>query len=86
LVVDDQVQLETIEPVHAASAPLGEAVKHAMRVDAPVVTDPDGQAVNELNTGGLALAGLQVATQRNQGGGDQFDKARVAGQAGEISA
>src|SRR3954454_14391143 len=54
-----------------------------MRVDAPVVTDPKGQAVDELKAGGLALAGLYVTTERNQGGGDQFDKARGAGQAGK---
>src|SRR3982751_6845945 len=58
LVVNDQVQLETIEPAPTAFAPPGKAVKDARRVEAAVMADPDRPAVAERNTRRLALATL----------------------------
>jgi hypothetical protein len=78
------VQLETIEPVHAAFAALSEAGKDLVRGNAAVMTDPNRQAVHELNASGLPLAGWQIGTQRKQGHRNQFDKARVAGQTGKL--
>src|SRR3954454_675846 len=39
LVVDHEVQLEPIEPPHAGFAACGQAVEHAMAVDAAIVAD-----------------------------------------------
>jgi hypothetical protein len=38
-VVDDEMQLEPIEPSHAGLAALGQAVEDLMAVDAAIVTD-----------------------------------------------
>ena len=63
-VIDDQVQLEAVEPAHRGLAPRRQTGKHLMAGDAPVVADGDRCGVNEGNARDWSQACLQVVAQR----------------------
>ena len=86
LIIDDQVQLEAIEPADRGLATSSTAVKDAMGVDASVVTDGKGGGVDKADAATLTQLGMQIGHQWNQHGGHQLDKARVAHQDRKLTA
>src|SRR5918911_147921 len=86
LIVDNKVQFETIEPTHGGLAPPGKALKDFMGSNTVVITDSEGRRVDEGNPGATAFAGGEIATQGDEGAGEQLDKALIAHQLGEIGA
>ena len=86
LIIDDQVELEAIEPADRGLATSSTAVKDAMGVDASVVTDGKGGGVDKADAATLTQLGMQIGHQRNQDSGHQLDKARVAHQDRKLTA
>src|SRR3982750_3879120 len=78
------MQFEAIEPAPAALAALRQSGKDFVRVNAAVMTDPEGKTVNKLNASGLGLAGLQKSTKGQNRHRNQLDKPGVAGQTGKL--
>ena len=79
-VVDHQMELEAIVPIHRILAALGQSGKDAMLLDAAIVTDDQRGRVHEADAGALPPAGLQIGAQRHQDRGDQFHKAAITDQ------
>jgi hypothetical protein len=67
LVINDQMQLEAIEPAPAALAALRQPGKDFMRGNTAVMAHPNWQTVDEWNAGGLTPACLQISTEWKQG-------------------
>src|SRR3990172_3038148 len=55
-IIDDQVQLEAIEPVHTGLATHGPLFKDPMRSNAPIVADCQGSGIEKGNAGTLPHA------------------------------
>ena len=85
-VVYDDVQLEAVEPSHAAFAALGHAVKHAVTLNTPVVTYRQMRGIHEINAGFFTHQRMQQQVQRQKQPRHQRDEPVVAHQAGEIAA
>lgn len=83
-VVDDQVELEAIKPAHRGLAPCRASGKDAGGMDPRIVTDGERGGVDKADAGAGAQVGGQVRRQRDQDGGQQFDKPLVAHQSGEL--
>ena len=87
LVIDDEVQLEPIEPACSAFPALGKAGKHSMRMNPSVVAYGQGTGINKTNPATLANPELHhVYCQNQEAGLHQFHKAIVADQMRETGA
>src|SRR5262249_41215982 len=75
-----------IEPSHGGFASPGKAIKDFMGSNAVIITDGEGRRVDESNPRATAFAGGEIATQGDEGAGEQLDKALIAHQVGEIGA
>ena len=62
LIVDDEMQCETIEPAHRRLASRRETLEDLVRGNAVIVTHREACRVDEGNTRATAFAGGQVAT------------------------
>ena len=80
------MELEAIEPAHAALAPLSIVSKDPMRADALVVADRNWGRIDKGDTRCLAALTQEVERQGQQGGWHQLDKARIADQTGKFIA
>src|SRR3954471_21550903 len=78
------MQLEAVESVHAALPSLCHAGKHLMAVDAAVMTNGQGQAVEEGNTARVAQTGPQIGRQRHQHRRQALNQALIADQMGKL--
>ena len=85
LVVDDQVELETVEPAHRGFAAPGDVLEDFVAVNAALVADHQRSRIDEGEPGVLASAGVQVDAHRHQSGGDEGHKAIVAQQIGKFA-
>src|SRR5690242_21239113 len=86
LIVDDQVQFETVEPANRGLATSGPSIKDAMGMDASVVTDGKGSGVDKADARTLTQLGMQIGHKWDQDGGHQLDKARIAHQDRKLAA
>src|SRR5262245_29320402 len=86
LIVDNEVQFEAIEPSHGGLASPGKPLKDFMGSNTVVITDGKGRRVDEGNPGATAFTGGEIATQGDEGVGEQLDKALIAHQVGEVGA
>jgi hypothetical protein len=77
------MQFEAKEPIHARFATLGAVLKDFVRVNAPVVTDPQTGRINERDAGAFSFSGLQVAAQGHERRRHQLDEAVVGDEFGE---
>ena len=64
----------------------GSTSKHPMLMDPGIVAHRKGSGVDEADTATLAQLRMQVGHQRNQDGGHQLDKARIAHQRWKLAA
>src|SRR5436190_20100492 len=84
LVVDDDMQLEAIEPAHGGMTALGNIRKRLVFVDALVVTNGKRSGIDVVKA--CLIAGL-VFEKHAQGGQDaafDFDKSMIRQQVGEF--
>ena len=65
-VVDDQVQLEAVEPADRGLAPRGVEGEDAMLPDAGVVADRQRRRVDEADARAVPELGVQVDGERNE--------------------
>src|SRR4051794_23578031 len=70
-IVHNEVQLEAIEPTHAALSALCRASKYLMTIDAPIVTDGQRQAIDKSNP----TPGIQTCSQIGRPGDQHGRKA-----------
>jgi len=80
LVIDNQMNLEAIEPTHCGLATFGCVSEDPMRMDTTVVTDSNGHGIHKGDTTALTFSGSQVEAQRKQCTWHEFHKAIVAHQ------
>lgn len=52
-VVDDQMQFETVEPIHTGFAACRQVFQHLVRPDVPIVTDRQTGRVNKTDAAGI---------------------------------
>jgi hypothetical protein len=78
-IIDDQMELEPVEPVHRIFATLGQARKDTMRFDAAVVTNYWPGRNNKREAVTLTAARLQIGRKRYQDSGYQIDKTGITG-------
>ena len=67
LVIDNQMELEAIEPSHAALAPPGQLGKNPLAANALVVTDGQRGRINQCHACPLAKTHTQIETHGWQG-------------------
>ena len=77
LVIDNQMELEAIEPAHTALASCGHISKDPMPADALVVADRQRGRIDKCHPCRLAQTPIQVEIQGWQGGWHQLHNARV---------
>jgi len=85
-VVDNEVELEAVEPAHAALPPPRRVPEDFMLRDAQVVADGQSRSVHEGYSCAAAEAGAQVAPERGERVALQLDEPAVADEAGEVPA
>jgi len=84
-VVDEDVELEAVEPAHGGLAHLGDAPEHPVSFDALVITDPDGGGVHERDARAAAhAAGFQEHGHGQKHALAQLHEAAVGDGAGEL--
>lgn len=84
-VVDYQVSFEAIEPAGRGLAPARVDREDAMLVDARRMTDRQRRRVDAADAATVPELGVQVDGQRHEHTRQQFDEARVADEARELS-
>ena len=60
MIIDDQVQLEAVEPTDRVLATSSSAIKDAMGVNTGVVADGKGSGVDEADAATLTQLGVQI--------------------------
>ena len=80
LVIDDQVQLESIKLTHAALSPGSKLCHYFMRPNAAIVTHADPGGINKTDPSTLPKAAGQKTAQRHQATLHQLNQAVVAHQ------
>jgi hypothetical protein len=83
-VVDDEMELEPIEPAHRGLAASGIHREDPMLRDPSVLADDEGSRVHEAEPSAGATLALQIDGKREQDRGHELDKARVAHQVGKL--
>ena len=78
------MELEAVEPAHAALPAPGRVPKDFVPWDAQVVADRQRRGVHESDPGTRAEAGVQVAPERDERLALQLDEPSVAHQPGEV--
>jgi len=86
LIIDDQVQLEAVEPAHGGLASCGSPSKHPVLVDAWVTADHKRCRIDKADAGTATQLRMQPGYQRNQDRGHQLDEALIAHQRGKLTA
>ena len=86
LVIDNQMELEAIEPAHTALAACGHISKEPMAADALVVADGQRGRIDKCHPCRLAETPIQIEIQGWQGGWHQLHNARVTDQTGKFTA
>ena len=84
-VIDDQVQLEAVEPAHGGFAPAGHLLEHLVAVNAAVVARHQGGGIDEGQAGVLAPAGVQENAHGHQGRRNQRHKSSITQQVGKLA-
>jgi hypothetical protein len=74
-VIDDEMPCEAREPINCIFATLCQPGKHAMVLDAAVVTDHQLGRIDKREAVTAPATGLQLGPERDQDGGDQFYEA-----------
>jgi hypothetical protein len=86
LVIDDQVELEAVEPAHRGLAECGTSGKDAMLMHARIATDRKSCRVDEVDARTAAPLGVKIGHQRNQQRGHQLDEVLITQQGGKLAA
>jgi hypothetical protein len=80
LSVDEQMELEAVEPLNRIFATLCQPGQHTMVLDAAVMTDDQLGGIAKREAMASTATGLQLRRQRDQDRRDQFDQALVTDQ------
>ncbi len=83
-IIDDQVQLEAVEPTYGGFASCSSSGKDTVLVNARIATDGKGSGVDEADARTAAQARVQIGDQGNQDRGHQLDKPLIAHQRREL--
>ena len=76
--IDDEMELESIEPSHRVFSSLREFLENLMGLDSAVRTDDDRCGVDIGDSGHSSLSRLQVGAERYHRLSHEFDKAIIA--------
>jgi len=85
-IVDDEVELEPVEPPDRRLAAACVDTKDPVLLDACRMADGEGGGVDEAQTGTLPLLGVQVDGERHEVAWHEFHEARVAHQVWKLLA
>ena len=85
LVINDQVQLEPIKPIHTGLSPGSKLCHYLIRPNAAIVAHTDPGRINEADPTALPKAAGQKAAQRHQVTWQQLHQAVVAHQPWKIT-
>jgi hypothetical protein len=85
-IIDEQMQLEAVEPADRGFAAAGVDGEDLVLTDARVLTDGERCRVDEADAGARPELGIQIDGQRHQDAGHELDEATVAHELQKLTA